>query len=249
MSVLHPVGPEPEQTYWRRRALVLGVTLALVIVVATLVANATGGGSAVAAPPPPPPVSQASAGSTESASASPSPLPSGSAQDAQSASPAPSTSGSPLPTGSPVARASAEPAEPAKAAKPAGPTVCSPSDLRVTLTGKQQLKPKQPNRFRLSVINGSSTRCVVKVSGANFEVKVFSGTDRIWSSSDCARAVKPITKKVPAEDAVEWTMTWNGRRSRAECKQRPEVPRPGTYFATAQLAGGKPVQLRMILRG
>ena len=42
-------------------------------------------------------------------------------------------------------------------------------------------------------------------------------------------------------------MTWNGRRSRDNCKNRAEIPRPGTYFATAQLEGAKPVQLRMIL--
>ena len=44
-------------------------------------------------------------------------------------------------------------------------------------------------------------------------------------------------------------MSWNGKRSRPGCKTRAEVPRPGTYFATAQLEGAKPVQLRMILGG
>ena len=32
-----------------------------------------------------------------------------------------------------------------------------------------------------------------------------------------------------------------------ECKRGPDTPQPGTYFATAQLDGAKPVQLRMIL--
>ena len=61
--------------------------------------------------------------------------------------------------------------------------------------------------------------------------------------------MKPISRKVKAEDAVEWKMTWDGKRSRKGCKDRPEVPLPGTYFATAQLDGAKPVQLRMILVG
>ena len=43
-------------------------------------------------------------------------------------------------------------------------------------------------------------------------------------------------------------MVWNGRRSRSDCKNRPEIPKAGTYFATAQLEGAKPVQLRMIVR-
>ena len=48
---------------------------------------------------------------------------------------------------------------------------------------------------------------------------------------------------------MEWKLTWNGRRSRAGCKSRPEIPRPGTYYATAQLAGTEPVRLLMTLSG
>ena len=48
---------------------------------------------------------------------------------------------------------------------------------------------------------------------------------------------------------MEWKLTWNGRRSRAGCKSRPEIPRPGTYYATAELTGAEPVQLLMMLRG
>lgn len=50
-----------------------------------------------------------------------------------------------------------------------------------------------------------------------------------------------------SEKSVDWTMTWNGRRSAKDCKNRQGTPRAGTYFATAQLVGAKPVQLRMIL--
>jgi hypothetical protein len=126
---------------------------------------------------------------------------------------------------------------------------CSPKDLRATLTGKQKLKPKQPTTFALSLINGSGATCVVTVDQASFELKIFSGTDRIWSSKDCSTAVKTRSTKLKAEDAVQWSMRWDGRRSRKDCKDRPEIPRAGTYFATAQLHGAKPVQLRLILRG
>jgi hypothetical protein len=59
--------------------------------------------------------------------------------------------------------------------------------------------------------------------------------------------VKPIAQKVAPERAVVWKMTWDGHRSRSECKTRPEIPRSGTYFAIAQLDGAKPVRLRIIL--
>jgi len=129
------------------------------------------------------------------------------------------------------------------------PTLCSPKDLRTTLTGKRQLKPEQATSFALSLINGSDDTCIVEVTPKNFELRIYSGADRIWSSADCVSAVKERMAKVKAEDALTWSVRWDGRRSREGCKSRPEIPRPGTYIATAQLDGAKPVQLRVILRG
>jgi hypothetical protein len=250
-SVLHPVGPEPEQTYWARR---LAVVISLVVVVGVLAALIVSGlstGSAVSAAPVPPPVAVPSA-ATVSPSASP--VPSASATSSASASPSAAArsgaSASPSPSTAAKSKAKAE-ASKAPSRKPAtaAPVACAPAKLRTTLTGKQTLKPKQDNRFTLSLINGSDATCKLALTPENFELKIYSGTDRIWSSNDCSTAVKPIARNVKAEDAVEWTMTWDGNRSRKDCKDRPEVPQPGTYFATAQFDGAKPVQLRMILRG
>ena len=249
-SVLHPVGPEPEQTYWVRRALVVASAVLLVALVIALVVGSTSTGSAVSADPSPPPVAPAEVTPTPSPWETPTPTPSGSASPSATSTAAADASASPSASSdasaSPTAKKSASPSpKPTKAA----PVTCSPKDLRATLTGKQQLKPKQGTTFRLSLINGSDETCRVEVDADAFELKVYSGTDRIWSSDDCAKAVKTISKKVRSEDAVEWTMRWDGRRSRPGCKDRPEVPQAGTYFATAQLDGAEPVQLRMILRG
>ena len=245
-SVLHPVGPEPEQTYWARRVAVVISLVVVVGVVAALVSSVIGTGSAVSAAPAPPAVTPVSA-------TSPTPSPSASASPTPSASPSTTAgSASPSPSSAAKTKAKTEASGTKKASRRAtatGSVACAPTKLRTTLTGKQTLKPKQGNKFTLSLINGSDTTCTVSVTPKNFELKIFSGTDRIWSSNDCSTAVKPISRKVKAEDAVEWTMTWDGKRSRKDCKDRPEVPKAGTYFATAQLDGAKPVQLRMILRG
>lgn len=103
--------------------------------------------------------------------------------------------------------------------------------------------------FNLSLINGSRTTCTVSVNEDNFELKISSGADRIWTTKDCNRAVRPISRAVRSEEAVEWRLRWDGQRSRKNCEDRPEAPRAGTYVATAQLDDAKPVQLRMILAG
>jgi len=265
-GVLHPVGPESEETYWLRRAMVAGAALLLVILVVALFVNSTSTGSAVATPATPSPTSPATEpGATPSAVPSGvSPSPSASASASASASPSTSaaSTSSAEASSKPAGKASSKPSDKAsstsadkasgessKKATPAGPVTCSPAKLRATLTGDQRLKPEEKTTFTLSLINGSGASCRVSVSPKNFELTIYSGSDRIWSSDDCATAVRPITEKIAAEDAVTWSMAWNGRRSAADCKVRPEIPRPGTYVATAQLEGADPVQLRMILRG
>lgn len=54
-SLRHPVGPQPPQVYWRRRALVIGVLLAIVLVVVLIVARPGSGdeGEGAAATPTP----------------------------------------------------------------------------------------------------------------------------------------------------------------------------------------------------
>jgi hypothetical protein len=231
-TVLRPVGPEPAQTYWLRRVAVLGVVVVVLAVVGALITNGTNSGSAVQASPPP---------LVTAVTPRPAPTPS----DGATRSATPSTSAN-----ASAAGATAPPSTTAASATlPAKPAACAPHNLRPTLTGKQQLKPTEPNTFTLSVINGSGQPCVASVTRNNFELKIYSGIDRIWSSRDCATAVKAVTRKLDPEQAVEWSLSWNGRRSRAGCQSRPEIPRPGTYYATAQLAGAEPVRLRMILVG
>jgi len=233
-SVLHPVGPEPAPTYWARRVAVLGAAILVLAVVVALIANGTSSGSPQSAAPAPAATSP-SASTAPAETASPITTPTATATATAERTPRATASSTPKPT------AKATPTR-----KP-GPTACPPGELRPTLTGKQRLKVKRGNTFRLSLINGSGVTCIAEVTSKNFELKIYSGTDRIWSTRDCTTAVKTVKKKLAGEQALEWTLAWNGRRSRDNCKSRPEIPLPGTYFATAQLDGAKPVQLRMIL--
>ena len=240
-TVLHPAGPEPAPTYWVRRVAVVGVAIVVLVVAGALIANGTSSGSAVQASPAPPPPAPADA-ATGSPTRTPTPTQSAGAR--VNASPT-ATSARPSATASPSASATPKPS---KTPTPE-PITCAANRLRPTLTGKQRLKPKERSTFTLSLINGSGQTCTATVNGANFELRIYSGTDRIWSTKDCATVVKPLRRTLKAEQALEWTLNWNGRRSRTGCKSRPEIPRPGTYYATAELAGAEPVQLLMTLRG
>ncbi|HEU5484551.1 MAG TPA: hypothetical protein VFU98_06560 [Microlunatus sp.] len=265
-GVLHPVGPEPARTYWLRRGVLLAVVLVLALGVVFTVSNLTRAAVATAPPPAVLPADTPSPTASTGAGASPSGVsPSGAAPSGVSppaaASPGARTSSTPPAT--PTASASSAPSPGASgsaSAKAATPTAkpnptpttigtpdCRPADLRITLRGDKTLASGQKSAFRLTLVNRGKQTCLTSITDRNFELKIHSGKDRIWSSRDCSKALAAFDKKLAAGADVGWTVTWNGKRSAAKCKNAPGAPQPGTYWATAQLAGAAPVQLRMAL--
>lgn len=299
-GVLHPVGPESSETYWVRRALVVGVLLVLIIGLLIFLIN-LGGRPGQAAPAtatavpstdaPAPTSSTDSPAPTDSASTSPEPssstatssaststsqppsdaasgdpTPTASASDsaatptpgADDASQAPSTSAEPTadssqasdePSGAGAGQQDRERSDDASSSKPRT-AVCDPADLRAGLTSaSRDVSTGQRVTFRQSVINTSSKPCTIKLNPDSYELKIYSGTDRIWSTNDCAKLVPDVSKRVKPDASVAWKTTWNGNRSQQgeSCQSRPETPEPGYYYATAQLEGAKPVQFLLVL--
>jgi hypothetical protein len=242
-GVLHPVGPEPARTYWIRRGILLVLALMLAVFVVFAVARLTKAAVATAPPPVIPAVVT-----------SPTPSPPASTSGSTS-SPATSASAGPTAT-TPGAKPAATPTvttSPTTAVSPAPRTIgtpdCQPSGLRVILKGDRTLSPGENVKFSLSLVNASGHTCLTSVTDQNFELKVYSGKDRIWSSRDCGKVLDAFDKKLAAKADVDWTVTWNGERSvkGERCKQGSDTPRSGIYWATAQLKGAEPVQLRITI--
>ncbi len=266
-GVLHPMGPEPAQTYWVRRAVLVAVVLLLAVIVVFGVANLTKAAVATAPPPAIPPagtspspstVSSPGSSSTPSAAASPAPstTPGGaSASAAPPTSAGPSGSTAAKPPATPTTQPSAAPTTKTPATQPTpvvtviGTPDCRPAALRVKVSGDRTLSPGQNTTFTLSLVNGAALTCLTSVTDKNFELKIYSGQDRIWSSRDCARSLAAFDKKLAPRAGVAWKMAWNGERSvkGKDCKSGTDTPTAGVYWATAQLNGAKPVQLRMII--
>lgn len=253
MSLMHPIGPERSETYWVRRGLVVAAALVAIILMGVIAAKAADRSTPTTAQPAPsaglPTFASTPDGSASSTPAEQSASPSASPSPTVSASP--SASGSPTVSGSATPSASATgtattPAPSTSKSSTSTPVVCDPAKLRTTLTSAtHRVHQRQPVALAVSVINGSDGTCKVSVSADVFELKVYSGTDRIWSTDDCRREVAPIRRNLGSSQAVAWKQTWNGLRSRSACQVRPEVPMPGTYYVTAQLKGAAPVQWRL----
>lgn len=196
--------PEDSSAYWRRRVFALGGVIAVVAVLAWACSGSGGNNSQQAAE--------------------------------QSASPSTGSGGPVAPlaqTGTPSVTPSASPsgsASPSASAKPskkrhAGDR-CEPGDVVVTsdLGGSSYAVGERPE-FRFTVVNTGKLTCSYDIGG--LELRITSGSDRIWSSTDCASgaAHKKLKRGVP----YTRTVTWNRTRSSSKCHETHEQARPGTY--------------------
>jgi hypothetical protein len=124
---------------------------------------------------------------------------------------------------------------------------CPTSGVRTTLTGPRTVKAGKPVDFDLSVINSSSTTCYLKVASDNVTLTVVSGKDRIWTTDDCAKTIPSQSRKLSPQKSVDWSSTWNGKRSADGCTSRPEKVKPGYYWAIASFDDAPEVRWRLIL--
>ena len=244
-GMLHPEGPEPVRTYWLRRILVILALLILVLVLVSLgLARGSSGATRTAAPP-------AAPSPSESLSASP-PTTSSSTSSPPSTSPSPSVA-STTGTTSTASPGSSSDAAARRSARDSAATAVTPAcerkSLQATLLGKQMLKLARPASFQVTIRNVGDETCLLSLAKADFELKVSSGKKVVWSTKSCSTAVFAVAAKLELDQTVSWTIVWDGRATAAGCATAGTPPKPGTYLATAQVAGGKVAKLPITLRG
>ncbi|HET7683018.1 MAG TPA: hypothetical protein VFK34_05070 [Marmoricola sp.] len=89
-------------------------------------------------------------------------------------------------------------------------------------------------------LTGTQAACRFRVSPSTVVVKIVSGSDRIWSSQDCGRAIKPQDVVVRSARPTTVEMTWNGRRSEDGCPGGTRWAMPGWYHAVTAAIGSEP---------
>ncbi|RYV49420.1 hypothetical protein [Pengzhenrongella frigida] len=121
----------------------------------------------------------------------------------------------------------------------ANPVDCAAEDLEVTLAADATTYPAGSNPVLQGfVTNISTTPCTVDAGDAAREVVISSGSDRIWSTKDCASAdtaSRQLLLAAGARDAFE--IAWSRTRSAEGCPGDLPAPRAGTYQAVATLLG------------
>lgn len=205
--------------YWRRRLAVLGTVLLLVIGVARMF----GGDEEPAAT-----AANVSAPTSPTISAPPSPT------TTVGVTPTPTTVPKPTPTPTPT------PTLPAPTGR------CSDDDIVVepSVTDAQATKTVV---VRLTLRTLATPACTWRASSNTLQLKITSGSDRVWSTIDCPHAIPTGDVVVRRDTDAVVNVGWNSRRSDEDCSSHTAWAMPGYYHVSVAALGGEPQDLQFAL--
>ncbi|GAA1696606.1 hypothetical protein GCM10009792_15760 [Microcella alkalica] len=133
--------------------------------------------------------------------------------------------------------------EPAQPADPANPNACTPDQVQVAAVTDADSYPAEVQPLlSLTLTNTGSTPCVATVGTDVQEYVITSGSDRIWSSTDCQQ--NPSPAEVTLEPGAPLSTTpFSWQRVRSEPGGACEGER------TAAIGGGATYRLTVTIGG
>ncbi len=231
-------GPLPSRVYWTRRVLLLVVVAGVVVGLVQLVALAVGGGSATppdrAAPAAAEPTSETAGGPEAGAEAATTPT---EQQDRP-----PQKAGANGTKGK-QGKKEKKDRQPVLA-EPEGP--CVDRDVAVTPTAEETVGGS-PITFTLELRTVQSVACTWEVSPRTLSVRITSGKDPIWFSSQCPRSIRKQDVVLRNNVTTEVEVTWSARRSEEDCGSDTDWAMPGWYHVSAAALAGEPSDLQFEL--
>ncbi|MEV8374164.1 hypothetical protein AB0P21_15590 [Kribbella sp. NPDC056861] len=207
-SLLRPVGHLPPSVYWVRRALVLVVFLALVFVLIRVI----GGGSD--------PKNSAASGPDQDPSTAPSVVP----------------TSTPTPGGKTAGKTS-KASETPKSSETPKDVKCKGGDVSIEVVPVSRTLASGNSLNLVLQLSAVRDGCKAAVDPSELSLTVTSGTDQIWSTEDCEKAIPRATLVLAKGKQSTAVITWNGRRSRPGCLPGQLQAKPGTYVVKAVYDG------------
>lgn len=207
------MGPLPAAVYWRRRALVLTLLLAVLGGGGWLGVLLAGHHGPVTA------VDTAAATSSRTATATPTP-----ALDQV----APALAGILTPPSSP------SPPPTTAVPVPGGP--CSDAMLRLEVRAPTSASATGTPTFDLVITNVSAVPCVRAVDKRLQELIMFdSAGTRVWGSNDCSPETSPDQRTLAPGEELSFAVLWSGLTSEPTCTAPRVAPKPGSYVLRGRL--------------
>jgi len=196
--------------YWRRRLVALALGLSVLAVIAWAFNGAIGGAT-------PSGNSAASGGSGAGNGA-------GQQQDLGGGAGASSNSVSPRVSSS----------SPAASASSSIPGSCPHGDVVLSLMNAQpSYGRRQLPQFTVDVVATGPQTCSFNVGASHIELIIRSGSQRVWSSSDCVQGAGDLVTDLQRGVPTVLPISWNREPSSPGCGAQSAPLAAGTYTATA----------------
>jgi hypothetical protein len=220
-------GRLPARVYWVRRLMVLGIATLLVVGIAKLLGGSSDGSSGPDRAVPAAQTSSLDSSAPTSAPASGPTLATSSAPAKGSKKHHPRATSTPTPV-----------------AMPSGP--CSAEDVAVTPSVPDPVAGRDI-RLVLDLSSITSPACYWHLSGRSLALRITSGSDLIWTTVQCARAVPSQDVVLRSTQPTRVTVTWNAKRSEPGCPAMTAWALPGTYHLSVAALGGQPQEATFML--
>lgn len=223
-------GPLPPRVYWRRRIFVLLLALTLVFVFASLLGVGSDGSSDDDG------VARQAAAEPKRSAKEPSRSPT-----AARTTPGNRQGKKQRPTSGPTLGPTSEAPV---LAEPTGP--CVDGDILIApsvggaVAGSEVMVVLQLRTLMAEA-------CTWRVSSSHVTLKIYSGSDDIWSSLECPSAV-PVQDVVVRRTVTSTIgVVWDARRSDDSCSAPTDWALPGFYHVAAAALGGEPSDVQFEL--
>jgi hypothetical protein len=127
---------------------------------------------------------------------------------------------------------------------PSGP--CAASDVAITPSVPEPVAGRDISLV-LDISSVNTPACVWTLSGATMALKITSGRDLIWTTTECAKAIPKQDLVLRQAQPTRVKLTWDARRSEPGCPVRTEWALPGTYHLHVAALAGQPQDVTFLL--
>ncbi|TDE91687.1 hypothetical protein EXU48_16275 [Occultella glacieicola] len=140
--------------------------------------------------------------------------------------PTPSASTDPADGTTPIEPSSGTPDEEALS----NPVGCLPAAVGLTLTPAAASTAAGAGLgVAVEIVNTGQVQCLLDVGAGALTLDVYSGEDRVWSTTDCPAAAAALPVLLDSGAGESASYTWPGTRSAAGCPGGQPVAGAGTY--------------------
>lgn len=112
---------------------------------------------------------------------------------------------------------------------------CRPQDVVVTFdfaeSDREVYGGGVSPEFKVTVVNTADQTCTVDVGPEAFELRIESGSDRVYSTADCVEGNAQEERQLKRGTPHDFTITWDLDRSFTDCRDSSAKAQPGWYKA------------------